>query len=137
MSQAELQQLKLDPGGFLFPNTPENQALSAQIQTAPALSALDLLKIAKFLQGYETNAVLATFLASTALQMLTRSLPLQGILTTKGDTVIDGAFLQKVVNLASNFFHWESEGPDPHAGIRWIPITSPITGLGLLVKTRV
>lgn len=137
MSQTELQQLKLDPGGFIFPNTPENHALDAQLQATPALAAADLLKIARFLRGTEANAALATYLASAALQRLTQTLLLQQTLITKGDTVIDGAPLQDALKQANDFFTWNPQGPDPRAGIRWIPITTPITGLGLLVETEV
>jgi hypothetical protein len=147
MPQAEIQRLKLDSGGFINPQFPENQQALAQIQATPALTAANLLKMATFHGQYATNKDLANSLASSAMQRLTRNPQFKTVLAQHGATIIDGSPLNEVADRWEDFWNGpiDSEDASEHQpgylpiwptvmDIRWLPVATLIAGLGLLIQ---
>ncbi len=71
MTTPDTQQIKIGSGGSILQDA-DNQQLLDQIQAAPALSAVDLLKLATLYKGGPTNDALANHLALFAIGLLVR-----------------------------------------------------------------
>ena len=133
-------------GGEIL-DVPENEELLEQIRTAPVLEARELLKLAKFYQGYATNRPLANHLALVALMKLVSDPGVEKAMTTAinpAGKIITAKITSANVADSEDYDdvedYWEaalgqSNDDDSGESQHWFIRRVPISGVELLIET--
>ena len=137
--ETEYSRIAFVRGGEIL-DVPENKELLAQIRATPVLEPKELLKLAKFYQGYATNRPLAHHLAQVARMKLVTEPDVERALRTAinlSGKIITAKTASARADDPEDF--WElffgQSIDDPGERQHWLIRQVPISGIDLLIET--